>query len=105
MAVTQLGSFPNTIRNLDDRPNLSADAMKQALQQDCSTLWQKVIEVISDLNTVPAFPVSVDNGGTGGTTKQGGRQGLGIYVGNATPASMVSTLDVGDIYLYVPDLP
>jgi hypothetical protein len=79
--------------------------MKQALQQDCSTLWQKCIEIISSLNTVPAFPIGVDNGGTGGTTKPSARNGLGIYVGNATPASMVSTLDVGDVYLYVPDLP
>ena len=101
MAVQQLSSFPNTIRNLDDKPNLSADMMKQALQQDCSVLWQKTIEVIDDLNGVR--PVSV--GGTGGNTKQTGREGLGIYVGNASPASMVDTLEVGDIYLYAPDLP
>ena len=101
MAVTQLSSFPNTIRNLDDKPNLDADSMKQALQQDVSVLWQKVVEVIDDLNGVR--PVSA--GGTGGNTKPTARQGIGIYVGNASPASMVSTLEVGDIYLYAPDLP
>ena len=101
MAVTQLSSFPNTIRNLDDKPNLDADSMKQALQQDVSVLWQKTVEVIDDLNGVR--PVST--GGTGGTTKPTARQGIGIYVGNASPASMVSTLEVGDIYLYAPDLP
>ena len=101
MAVTQLSSFPNTIRNLDDKPNLDADSMKQALQQDCSVLWQKGIEIIDALNGVR----EVSEGGTGGNTKQTARQGLGIYVGNASPASMVSTLEVGDIYLYAPDLP
>ena len=45
--IQQLSSFPNTIKNLDDKPNLSADSMKQALQQDCSVLWQKVIEIIA----------------------------------------------------------
>jgi hypothetical protein len=101
MAVTQLSSFPNTIRNLDDKPNLSADAMKQALQKDCSTLWQKTIEVIDELNGVR--PVSL--GGSGGTTKQTGREGLGIYVGNTAPASVAASLQAGDIYLYAPDLP
>jgi hypothetical protein len=101
MAVQQLGSFPNTIRNLDDKPNLSADAMKQALQQDVSTLWQKCIEIIGALNSVR----TVGEGGTGGTTKQTGREGLGIYVGNTAPASVAASLDPGDIYLYVPDLP
>ena len=101
MAVQQLSSFPNTIRNLDDKPNLSADMMKQALQQDCSVLWQKTIEIIDDLNGVR--PVSL--GGTGGTTKQTGREGLGIYVGNTAPSSIAATLQTGDIYLYAPDLP
>lgn len=101
MAVQQLGSFPNTIRNLDDKPNLSADSMKQALQQDCSTLWQKCIEIITALNSVR----SVAEGGTGGTTKQTGREGLGVYVGNTAPSSIAATLQTGDIYLYAPDLP
>lgn len=86
MSVQQLPSFPNTIRNLDDKPNLSPDAMKQALQQDCSTLWNKTIEVIGALNGIS-------------------RESLGIYVGNTAPASVASTLATGDIYLYVPDLP
>lgn len=101
MAVQQLGSFPNTIRNLDDKPNLSADAMKQALQQDVSVLWNKCLEIINDLN----IPRPVSLGGTGGTTKQTGREGLGIYVGNTAPASVAASLATGDIYLYVPDLP
>ena len=105
MAVTQLGSFPNTIANLDDKPNLSAANMKQALQQDVSELWQKTIEVIDDLNGKAPSPVPVTDGGTGGTTKQTGREGLGLYVGNSSPASVASSLEVGDIYLYVPDLP
>lgn len=101
MAIQQLSSFPNTIKNLDDKPNLSADSMKQALQQDCSVLWQKVIEIITYLNA----PTPVTDGGTGGTSKQTGREGLGIYVGNSSPASVASTLATGDVYLYVPDLP
>lgn len=105
MAIQQLPSFPNTIKNLDDKPNLSATAMKQALQQDTSTLWQKTIEVIAAVNDKADTPVAVADGGTGGTTKQTGRQGLGIYVGNTSPASIASTLATGDIYLYVPDLP
>lgn len=98
--IQQLGNFPNTIRNLDDKPNLSADAMKQALQQDVSVLWQKVIDIITYLNA----PIPVTNGGTGGTTKQTGREGIGIYLGNDSPSSVASTLQAGDIYLYVPDL-
>lgn len=86
MAVQQLGSFPNTIRNLDDKPNLSPDAMKQALQQDVSVLWNKTIEIIGALNGI-------------------GRDSLGIYVGNTAPASVAASLQTGDIYLYVPDLP
>ncbi len=101
MAVTQLGNFPNTIRNLDDKPNLSADAMKQALQQNVSVLWNKTIEVINALNSTR----TVAEGGTGGTTKQTGREGLGVYVGNDTPSSVAASLETGDIYLYVPDLP
>ncbi len=101
MAVQQLGSFPNTIRNLDDKPNLSADAMKQALQQDVSALWNKTIEIITALNATR----TVSEGGTGGTTKKTGREGLGVYVGNDTPSSVAESLETGDIYLYVPDLP
>ena len=86
MAVQQLGSFPNTIRNLDDKPNLSPDEMKQALQQDVSVLWNKTIEIIGALNSI-------------------GRESLGIYVGNTAPASIAASLQTGDIYLYVPDLP
>lgn len=137
--VSQLPSFPNTILNLDDKPNLSAQNMKEALQRDTAALWQKCIEVIASLNsktdesekasvvnasstndTYPSslavynaintliaaqHPLPVAKGGTGGTTKPAARNGIGIYVGNTVPSEMVSTLDVGDIYLYVPDLP
>lgn len=99
--VQQLGSFPNTIANLDDKPNLAAQAMKEALQRDCALLWNKVIEIIGDLNGIR--PVS--EGGTGGSTKPTAREGIGIYAGNVSPASMASSLETGDIYLYVPDLP
>ena len=105
MSVAQLDSFPNTIANLDDKPNLSAGDMKQALQQDTSELWNKVVEVIDDLNGKADSPVPVTSGGTGGTTKESGRNGLGIYVGNTAPSGMVSSLNTGDIYLYCPDLP
>lgn len=84
--VSQLGNFPNTIRKLDDKPNLSADSMKQALQADVQTLWNKAIEIINALNLKGEF--------TGA-----------IYVGNTTPASVAAQLNIGDIYLYVPDLP
>jgi hypothetical protein len=84
--VNQLSSFPNTILNLDDRPNLSAEDMKQALQQDVSVLWAKCMEIISSLNA------KVDGS-------------MGIYIGNDTPASVAADLSVGDVYLYAPDLP
>lgn len=88
--VSQLGSFPNTIRNLDDRPNLSPSDMKDALQADCAALWQKCIEIILALNGKVDGPA---------------RDAVGLYVGNASPASMASSLKTGDVYLYVPDLP
>lgn len=87
--VNQLSSFPNTILNLDDRPNLSAEDMKQALQQDVSVLWDKCVEVIEALNK-----------------KMDGAEDVGkLYVGNTVPSSVAASLDLGDIYLYVPDLP
>ena len=86
MAVSQLPNFPNTIRNLDDKPGLSADAMKQALQADVQTLWGKTVEIIGSLNTKGEFANA-------------------IYVGKATPSSMASSLNTGDVYLYAPDLP
>lgn len=91
MNVEQLGSFPNTILNLDDKPNLSAQAMKQALQEDVSQLWGKTVEVIDALNEKPDGPIN--------------KNSIGIYIGNSSPESVVSILNEGDIYLYVPDLP
>ena len=105
MTVEQLSSFPNTIANLDDKPNLSATDMKEALQQDCSELWGKCIEIISALNDNDTTPRAVAYGGTGGTTKDTARNGIGIYYGNTAPDSMAASLSTGDIYLYAPDLP
>lgn len=51
MTIDNLGTFPNTIANLEDKPNLAAQAMKEALQQDVKSLWNKVKEdVIPNLN-------------------------------------------------------
>lgn len=91
MNVEQLGNFPNTILNLDDKPNLSAQAMKQALQEDVSQLWGKTVEVIDALNGKADGPIN--------------KNSIGIYIGNSSPESVVSILNEGDIYLYVPDLP
>lgn len=91
MNVEQLGNFPNTILNLDDKPNLSANAMKQALQEDVSQLWGKTVEVIDALNEKADGPIN--------------KNSIGIYIGNSSPESVVSILNEGDIYLYVPDLP
>ena len=105
MTVEQLPSFPNTIANLDDKPNLSATDMKQALQQDVSELWNRAQEMIEAINTNDTTPRAVAFGGTGGTTKDTARNGIGIYYGNTSPDSMAASLQAGDIYLYVPDLP
>lgn len=105
MTVEQLPSFPNTIANLDDKPNLSATDTKQALQQDVSVLWNKCLEVIEALNSNDTTPRAVSYGGTGGTTKDTARNGIGIYYGNTSPDSMAASLQAGDIYLYAPDLP
>jgi len=105
MTVEQLSSFPNTIANLDDKPNLSATDMKEALQQDCAALWNKTIEVIDALNTNDSATLDVSHGGTGGTTKDTARNGIGIFYGNTSPDSMAASLATGDIYLYAPDLP
>lgn len=48
--ISNLPVFPHTIGNLDDRPNLPADEMKAKFEQDCMELWNKVREVIPDLN-------------------------------------------------------
>ena len=103
--VEQLGNFPNTITNLDDKPNLSADAMKEALQHDVSELWNKCIELIAAFNDGETTPRAVAYGGTGGTTRDTARNGIGIYYGSTSPDSMAASLQTGDIYLYVPDLP
>lgn len=51
MTIDNLGNFPNTIANLEDKPNLAAQAMKEALQQDVKSLWNKVkTDVIPTLN-------------------------------------------------------
>ena len=91
MIVEQLGNFPNTILNLDDKPNLAPHAMKQALQEDVSQLWGKTVEIIDAVNSKADGPIT--------------KNSIGIYIGNSSPESVVSILNEGDIYLYVPDLP
>ena len=54
MSITNLPTFPHTVGKLDDRPNLMPDQMKAAFEQDCMELWEKVREVIPDLNNT--FP-------------------------------------------------
>lgn len=106
MSVSPLGAFPNTIANLPDRPNLGPQQMKEALQQDISTLWPVVQQLINEVNNITGFadlPLSVANGGTGANNKGDAREHLGIYVGNSTPSSVASSLSVGDIYVYVPE--
>jgi len=104
MSVSQLPEFPATIENLPDKPNLSAQNMKAAFDQDLRLLYQKVVEIIDAVNGKADTPVSVSDGGTGGTTPQSAREGIGVYIGNTPPADMASTLNTGDAYIYVPDL-
>lgn len=108
MSVPTLGSFPNTIGNLPDKPNLGPTQMKNALQADVQTLWPYVQKVINEVNGISGFatlPLTVENGGTNATNKSDARENLGIKAGKATPSSVASSLSVGDIYVYVPDLP
>ena len=108
MSIPALGSFPNTIANLDDHPNLGPQQMKEALQADVAALWpyvQQLINTVNGISGLADLPVSVANGGTGATSKSNARTNLGITVGNSTPTSVAGNLSVGDIYVYVPDLP
>lgn len=108
MSLPVLGSFPNTIANLPDKPNMSGTPMKAALQADVKTLWEFNMALLAELATSIAavsLPVSVANGGTGGTTKPTAREGIGIYAGKTAPDTIKSDLAAGDIYLYFPDLP
>lgn len=82
MSVSQLGSFPDTIANLPDQPNMSAQNLKDALQADCETLWNKTKDIITDLNSRPT-----------------------IVVDKILPATKAASLSVGDVYIYCPDLP
>lgn len=50
------------------------------------------------LGTVP-----VSGGGTGGTTKQTAREGIGIYAGSTAPETFAAQMQTGDIYLYFPE--
>lgn len=49
--ISNLPIFPHTIGNLDDDPNLPADEMKAALERDCMEMWEKLREVIPELNS------------------------------------------------------
>lgn len=51
MSIENLGNFPSTIGNLPDKPNLSGTDMKAKLEADCSTLWNKVKEMVPELNS------------------------------------------------------
>ena len=108
MSISTLGAFPNTIANLPDRPNLSAQNMKEALQADVETLWPYVQALITAVNASSGFatlPLSIENGGTNATTKADALNNLGVYVESTAPSSMAASLEEGDIYVYVPDLP
>lgn len=50
MAINNLNNFPGTISNLPDKPNLSGADMKAKFEADCKTLWEKMKEVIPELN-------------------------------------------------------
>ena len=50
--IANLGTFPHTIGNLDDRPNLTAAQMKAALEQDVMTLWGRLAEAIPMINDI-----------------------------------------------------
>lgn len=108
MSVPSLGAFPNTIANLPDRPNLSAQRMKEALQDDVKTLWEHTADLTDEYNSsfVSApLPLAVNKGGTGATTPANARNNLGIYAGKTAPSSMAASLPTGAIYIYAPTLP
>lgn len=50
--ISNLGNFPHTIGNLDDRPNLTAAQMKAAFEQDVMTLWAKLAQAIPYINDI-----------------------------------------------------
>ena len=50
--IENLGRFPHTIGNLDDRPNLTAAQMKAKLEADCNEVWDKVSECVPEVNKV-----------------------------------------------------
>lgn len=52
MSIPNLGNFPHTIGNLDDRPNLTAEQMKEKFEHDVMTLWATLAECIPSINDI-----------------------------------------------------
>ncbi len=103
--------------------------MKAAFEADCKALWEKMCEVIPELNgkqeeltivtsvsssssnksiptsravyrALPTLPLAVSKGGTGATTASEARENLGIYVGSTPPEEIKDSLPTGAIYIY-----
>lgn len=50
--ISNLGNFPHTIGNLDDRPNLTAAELKAKLEKDVMTVWNTLAEAIPLINDI-----------------------------------------------------
>ena len=58
--IANLGSFPHTVGNLDDRPNLTGAQMKAAFEKDVMTLWGRLAEAIPMINDILPLSRLVD---------------------------------------------
>lgn len=54
--IENLGNFPHTIGNLDDRPSLTGAQMKAAFEKDVMALWARLAACIPYINEI--IPVS-----------------------------------------------